>query len=159
MEIKINKKFFICTSIVVLLCFASFCAGRFIRFRGVSGTSQQLVNGIVLEGEAIDRITDGLNLERGSIKSAADLGRAVEKGLEASRRSNEVGRICTDAIKQSIEDDKKFLEDLRGDVSEYFDSTDYALDVAIKRAELYESIVSTYEQAYRNNGENSEESK
>lgn len=156
MEIK--KSHIITFAIVLILCIASFCAGRFIRFRGVSGTSQQLIDGIVLEREAIDRITDGLNLERGSIKSAAELGRAVKDGLETSRRSNEIGRICADAIKQSIEDDKKFIENLRGDVSEYFDTTDYALDLAIERAELYESIISTYNQAYRDNGEDTEKS-
>lgn len=159
MEIKIDKKFFIKLGCIVLFGFTCFCAGRFIRFRGVSGTSEQLVSGIVLEREAIDRITDGLNLERGAIKSAADLGRAVEDGLEEARRSNEVGRVCTDAIIKSIEDDKKFIEDLRGDVSEYFDATDYAIDLAIERAELYESIISAYEQANRNNRENTEESK
>jgi predicted RNase H-like nuclease (RuvC/YqgF family) len=36
MEIKINKNFFIKFGIVVTLCFASFCAGRLIRLRGVS---------------------------------------------------------------------------------------------------------------------------
>lgn len=36
MEIKIDKKFFIKLCIVAILCFASFCAGRFIRFRGAS---------------------------------------------------------------------------------------------------------------------------
>ena len=36
MEIKIDKKFFIKFCIVAILCFASFCAGRFIRFRGAS---------------------------------------------------------------------------------------------------------------------------
>lgn len=36
MEIKIDKRFFIKFCIVAILCFASFCAGRFIRFRGAS---------------------------------------------------------------------------------------------------------------------------
>ena len=36
MEIKIDKKFFIKLCIVVILCFASFCAGRFSRLRGAS---------------------------------------------------------------------------------------------------------------------------
>ena len=107
---------------------------------------------------AIDRITDGLNLERGSIKSAAELGQAVADGLETSRRSNEVARVCTNAIIRSIEDDQKFLENLRADVSGYFDATDYALKLAIERAELYESIISTYNEANRNSGENSEKS-
>ena len=36
MEIKIDKKFFISIGIVIVLCFASFCAGRFFRIRGAS---------------------------------------------------------------------------------------------------------------------------
>lgn len=36
MEIKIDKRFFIKLCIVVILCFASFCAGRFSKLRGAS---------------------------------------------------------------------------------------------------------------------------
>ena len=154
MEIKIDKKFFIKLSIVAILCFASFCAGRFIRFRGVSGTSEQLVDGVILSREAADKLADELNLGGSALKSANGYEQAILEGIGTLRRSSEVGQLCTDAIKQSIESDEKFNEELRRNVSGYFDAADFAIELAIQRAELYESIVRTYEQTQSNNGEN-----
>lgn len=154
MEIKVDKKFFIKLSIVAILCFASFCAGRFIRFRGVSGTSEQLVDGVILSREAADKLADELNLGGSALKSANGYEQAILEGIGTLRRSSEVGQLCTDAIKQSIESDEKFNEELRRNVSGYFDAADFAIELAIQRAELYESIVRTYEQTQSNNGEN-----
>lgn len=154
MEIKINKKFFIKLGIVAILCFASFCAGRLIRFRGVSGTSEQLVNGVVLSRETADKLADELNIGGSALKSANGYEQAILEGIGTLRRSSEVGQLCTDAIKQSIESDEKFNEELRRNVSGYFDAADFAIELAIQRAELYESIVRTYEQTQSDNGEN-----
>ena len=154
MEIKIDKKFFIKLSIVAILCFASFCAGRLIRFRGVSGTSEQLVDGVILSRETADKLIDELNLGGSALKSANGYEQAILEGIGTLRRSSEVGQLCTDAIKQSIESDEKFNEELRRNVSGYFDAADFAIELAIQRAELYESIVRTYEQTQSNNGEN-----
>ena len=154
MEIKIDKKVFIKLSIVAILCFASFCAGRFIRFRGVSGTSEQLVDGVILGRETADKLADELNLGGSALKSANEYEQAILEGIGTLRRSSEVGQLCTDAIKQSIESDEKFNEELRRNVSGYFDAADFAIELAIQRAELYESIVRTYEQTQSNNGEN-----
>lgn len=153
-EIKIDKKFFIKLGIVAILCFASFCAGRLIRFRGVSGTSEQLVDGVVLSRETADKLIDELNLGGSALKSANGYEQAILEGIGTLRRSSEVGQLCTDAIKQSIESDEKFNEELRRNVSGYFDAADFAIELAIQRAELYESIVRTYEQTQSNNGEN-----
>lgn len=154
MEIKIDKKFFIKLGIVAILCFASFCAGRLIRFRGVSGTSEQLVDGVVLSRETADKLADELNLGGSALKSANGYEQAILEGIGTLRRSSEVGQLCTDAIKQSIESDEKFNEELCRNVSGYFDAADFAIELAIQRAELYESIVRTYEQTQSNNGEN-----
>lgn len=154
MEIKIDKKFFIKLGIVAILCFASFCAGRLIKFRGVSGTSEQLVDGVVLSRETADKLADELNLGGSALKSANGYEQAILEGIGTLRRSSEVGQLCTDAIKQSIESDEKFNEELRRNVSGYFDAADFAIELAIQRAELYESIVRTYEQTQSNNGEN-----
>ena len=154
MEIKIDKKFFIKLGIVAILCFASFCAGRLIRFRGVSGTSEQLVDGVVLSRETADKLADELNLGGSALKSANGYEQAILEGIGTLRRSSEVGQLCADAIKQSIESDEKFNEELRRNVSGYFDAADFAIELAIQRAELYESIVRTYEQTQSNNGEN-----
>lgn len=142
---------------VIILCVSSFCAGRFIRFKRISGTSQQLVDGIILERETIDRIADELNIESNSIKSAAQLGRAIEDGIRTIREANEVGQVCTNAIVRSIEDDRELIESLHGSVSGYLSATDYALNVAIKRAEFYERIISAYDEATRNSREDTEE--
>ena len=159
MEIKIDKKFFIKLGIVAILCFASFCAGRLIRFRGVSGTSEQLVDGVVLSRETADKLIDELNLGGSALKSANGYEQAILEGIGTLRRSSEVGQLCTDAIKQSIESDEKFNEELRRNVSGYFDATDYAIDISINRSELYESIIRSYEQAKSDNGKNNKKSK
>ena len=153
-EIKIDKKFFIKLGIIAILCFASFCTGRFLRFRGVSGTSEQLVDGVILSRETADKLIDELNLGGSALKSANGYEQAILEGIGTLRRSSEVGQLCTDAIKQSIESDEKFNEELRRNVSGYFDAADFAVELAIQRAELYESIVRTYEQTQPNNREN-----
>lgn len=158
MEIKVDKKFFIKLGIVAILCFASFCAGRFIRFRGVSGTSEQLVEGVILSRETADKLIDELNLGGSALKSANGYEQAILEGIGTLRRASEVGQLCTDAIKQSIESDEKFNEELRRNVSGYFDAADFAIELAIQRAELYESIVRTYEQTQPDNRENNKES-
>ena len=158
MEIKIDKKFFIKLGIIVILCFASFCAGRFIRFRRVSGTSDELISGIVLTRDEVDKIADAIGISRNSIKSAADLGRAVENGFNSLREGNELGLLCVNEIKRSIEDDKKFNANLQQTYTDYIDTTTAALDMAINRAELYERIISAYEQADGDSTKNSKKS-
>ena len=159
MEIKIDKKFFIKLGYIVVFGFACFCAGRFLRFRGVSGTSEQLVDGVVLSRETADKLADELNFGGSALKSANGYEQALLEGIGTLRRSSEVGQLCTDAIKQSIESDEKFNEELRRNVSGYFDAADFAVELAIQRAELYESIVRTYEQTQPDNRENNKESK
>lgn len=158
MEIKIDKKFFIKLGIVIILCFASFCAGRFIRFRGVSGTSEQLVDGVILSRETADKLANELNIGGSALKSGVGYEQAILEGVGTLRRSSEVGQLCTDAIKQSIESDEKFNEELRRNVSGYFDAADYAIDISIKRSELYESIIRAYEQTQSDNRENNKKS-
>jgi hypothetical protein len=158
-EIKIDKKFFIKLGCVILFGVACFCAGQFCRFRGVSGTSDQLVDGVVLSRETTDKLFDELNLGGVSLKSGVGYEQAILEGVGTLRKSSEVGRICTDAIEQSIKSDEKFNEELRRNVSGYFDAADYAIDISINHAELYESIIRSYEQAKSNNGENNKESK
>lgn len=158
MEIKIDKKFFIKLGCIILFGIACFCAGQFCRFGRVSGTSSQLVDGVVLSRETTDKLTNELNLGGVSLKSGIGYEQALLEGVGTLRKSSEVGRICTDAIEQSIKSDEKFNEELRRNVSGYFDAADYAIDISINHAELYESIIRSYEQAKSNNGENNKES-
>ena len=159
MEIKIDKKFFIKFGCITLFGIACFCAGRFIRFKGVSGSSEQLVDGVVLSRETADKLANELNLGGVSLKSGIGYEQALLEGVGTLRKSSEVGRICTDVIEQSIKSDEKFNEELRRNVSGYFDATDYAIDISINRSELYESIIRSYEQAKSDNGKNNKKSK
>lgn len=160
MEIKIDKKFFIkfgCLIVFGVTCFLA--GGIFFRSRGVSGTGEQLVDGVVLSRETTDKLANELNLGGVSLKSGIGYEQALLEGVGTLRKSSEVGRICTDAIEQSIKSDEEFNEKLRRNVSGYFDAADYAIDISINHAELYESIIRSYEQAKSNNGEDNKESK
>ena len=158
MEITNFKKNIIVCSIFIVICISCFFAGRFIRFKRVSGTSDELISGIVLTRSEIDKIANAIGIAGNSIKTADDLGRAVENGFDNLRKGNELGILCINEIERSIEDDKKFTSNLQQTYSNYFDSATAAIDVAIERAELYERIISSYEQANRDYPENSKKS-
>lgn len=156
MEVKITiKKTLIAIGIVVALCVASFCAGRFIRFGRISGASQQLIDGIVLTGDQLSQITDELNLEKGAISSAEELGQAIRRGVNTAGSGTELGRVCIDAIEQSIKSDQEFSRNLSEIEDKHYSAVDRALELAIRRAELYESIISTYNETVGNNGKDS----
>lgn len=142
--------------IVIFIC--GICTDEYIRFRRVSGASDQLVDGVILSRETRDKLANELNLGGVSLKSGIGYDQALLEGVGTLRKSSEVGRVCANAIEQSIESDEKFNEELRRNVSGYFDAADYAIDISIKHAELYESIIRSYEQAKSDNGENNKES-
>lgn len=158
-EFKISKKHIIACCIVIVLCIGSFCAGRYIRFGRITGTSQQLIDGIVLSRETADQLANELNIARASLKSSENYGRTILEGIGELRKASEVGRLCSDAIKFSIERDAENNENLLQARGDYFESVDYAIELAAQRAELYEQIVRTYEQAISDNGKNSYQSK
>lgn len=60
MEIKIDKKFFITLGIALCLCVASFCAGRFFRYRAVEHAAEQRIDNIKSELERIKSERDEL---------------------------------------------------------------------------------------------------
>ena len=142
--------------IVIFIC--GICTDEYIRFRRASGASNQLVDGVVLSRETRDKLANELNLGGVSLKSGIGYDQALLEGVGTLRKSSEVGRVCTNAIEQSIESDEKFNEELRRNVSGYFDAADYAIDISIKHAELYESIIRSYEKNKSDNGENNKES-
>lgn len=154
-EFKISKKLIIACCITIVLCIGSFCAGRYIRFGRISGTSQQLIDGIVLSRETADQLANELNITRASLKSSENYGQTILEGIGELRKASEVGRLCSDAIKFSIERDAENNENLLQARGDYFESVDYAIELAAQRAELYESIVRTYEQAVSDNGKDS----
>lgn len=154
-EFKISKKLIITCCVTIVLCIGSFCAGRYIRFGRISGTSQQLIDGIVLSRETADKLANELNIAGASLKSSENYGQTILEGIGELRKASEVGRLCSDAIKLSIERDAENNENLLQARGDYFESVDYAIELAAQRAELYEQIVRTYEQAVSDNGKNS----
>ena len=138
MEIKINKKFFIKFGCITLFGIACFCAGRFIRFKGVSGSSEQLVSGIVLEGDTANTILDELGIARPAGQSASDTGYAVLRGIQELSKSNDAGQKCINLLKSEIAFDLEIYEKYK---SADLSNIDKELDIAVEQALRYEQLL------------------
>ena len=154
MEIKITKKHII-QLIIVILCFvAGFCLGRFLRIGRISGTSEQLITGIVLERNRASEILDRLGIAKSAIKSADDYGRLLAEGIEQLQRSNEVGRVCIDEVIKSIESSEQLTKDFHAAYSNLFGTTEYAFGLAILKSEEYERIIESFREITNNSSQN-----
>ena len=138
MEIKIDKKFFIKFGCITLFGIACFCAGRFIRFKGVSGSSEQLVSGIVLEGDTANTILDELGIARPAEQSANDTGYAVLRGIQELSKSNDAGQKCINLLKSEIAFDLEIYEKYK---SADLSNIDKELDIAVEQALRYEQLL------------------
>ena len=138
MEIKIDKKFFIKFGCITLFGIACFCAGRFIRFKGVSGSSEQLVSGIVLEGNTANTILDELGIARPAEQSASDTGYAVLRGIQELSKSNDAGQKCINLLKSEIAFDLEIYEKYK---SADLSNIDKELDIAVEQALRYEQLL------------------
>lgn len=154
MEIKIDKKFFIKLGVIIILCFACFCAGRYTRFKGVSGTGKQLVSGIILSRDTVDTISNNLYIADAATKSADELGRAIINGIRELQRNNEITKLLTNEIIGSIENNKKITTEVESTYTDISESTEFAIDLAVKRAEEYERLIDTLQQIVGDNTEN-----
>ena len=154
MEIKIDKKFFIKFGIIIILCFACFCAGRYTRFKRVSGTGEQLVSGIILSRDTVDTISNNLYIADAATKSADELGRAIINGIRELQRNNEITKLLTNEIIGSIENNKKITTEVESTYTDISESTEFAIDLAVKRAEEYERLIYTLQQIVGDNTEN-----
>lgn len=139
------KKLLIGIGIIVLLCGASFCAGRFVRFRGASADSERLIEGIILSRDTANSILDRLGIAESALKSSAEYERVITEGLEQLQRTNEVGRLLTDEVVRTIEVNQRLTEELNRAHSELSDTTLDALELAARRAEEYERIIEAFE--------------
>lgn len=157
-EIKINKKVIITFIIAFALCISCFLAGRFIRLERISGIGEQLIDGIELERDTTNQILDELNIERNLIESEVDIGSVIIDSIRETRSANQLGTICIDAIRESIARDIEFNKNLQATGDGFYDAAEHALNLAIERADLYERIISTYEQANRDFGKDNKES-
>ena len=158
MEIKIDKKLFIKLSCIALFGFACFCTGRFTRFKGISGSSEQLVSGIVLEGNTADTILDELGIARPAGQSASDTGYAVLRGIQELSKSNDTARFCISEIEREIEYTQQNAEIIKQSFDGVSDSIEYGWRLAENQSLAYERIIDTLQQFNKDSGENDEES-
>lgn len=158
MEIKITKTIFIYICVSLIFCIGSFFAGRFIRFGRISGTSEQLIDGIIQAGNDTDKIIDQLVIAGASAESAANYGQIISGIVEELRAENEKLGVSTDAAIRAIESNKRISEIIQSANASLSSTTDNALEIAIKRAEDYERLITTLQEALRDTTENNPKS-
>lgn len=158
MEIKIDKNFFIKLGCIALFGIACFCAGRFIRFKGVSGSSEQLVSGIVLEGNTANTILDELGIARPAGQSASDTGYAVLRGIQELGKSNDAARLCINEIEREVEHTQQNAEIIKQSFNGVSDAIEYGWRIAEEQARAYERIVDTLQQFNKDSRKDDKES-
>ena len=146
MQINITKKTFIGIGIVLLMCIASFLAGRFIRFGGVSGTSQELVDGIILERDTANKLLDELGIARPAGQSATDTGYAVLRGVQELSKSNDAARLCISEIEREVDLTQQNAEIIKQSFDGVSDTIEYGWRIAEEQAAAYERIIETLQQ-------------
>ena len=158
MEIKIDKKFFIKLGCIALFGVTCFCAGRFIRFKGVSGSGEQLVSGIVLEGNTANTILDELGIARPAGQSASDTGYAVLRGIQELSKSNDTAKLCISEIEREIEHTQQNAEIIKQSFDGVSDAIEYGWRIAEEQARAYERIVDTLQQFNNDSSKDDKES-
>lgn len=153
-EIKNIKDQFINCCFVLCLCIVSFCTGKFIRFERISGTSEQLISGIVQAGDNTDQIVNELIIAGASTESANRYGTIISGIIKELRDENEQLGISTDEAIRAIESNKRVTELVKSASSNLHETTGTALELAIKRAEDYERLIESLQEALRNTAEN-----
>lgn len=153
-EIKITKSTIITFCICVVLCISSFCIGRYIRVGRISGTSEQLISGIVQAGDDTDKIINELTLAGASAESAANYGRIIAGVIEELRNVNEEFSVSTNEAIRAVESNKRITEIVKSASSSLSNTTGNALEDAIERAENYERLIESLQEALRNSTEN-----
>ena len=154
MEIKINKNFFIKFSIIIILCFTSFCFGRYSRLSGISGVHRELEQRIILAGDTADTILDELSITRPAGQSAADTGYAILRGIQELSKSNETARVCINEIKREVELTEQNAEIIKQSFDGVSDAIDYGWQIAENQANAYERIIGTLQQFDNNSSKN-----
>ena len=158
MEIKIDKKFFIKLGCILVFGISCFCAGCFIRFRGISGTGDKLESGIVLERDTADKLLDELGIARPAGQSATDTGYAILRGVQELGKSNDAAQLCISEIEREVELTQQNTEIIKQSFDGVSDAIDYGWRVAENQALAYERIVETLQRFDSDTSENDEES-
>ena len=158
MEIKVDKKFFIKLGCIALFGIACFFAGRFTRLKRVSGASEQLESGIILERDTANTILDELGIARPAGQSASDAGYAVLRGIQELSKSNDTARLCISEIEREVEytqQNAKIIEQSFNGVS---DAVDYGWRITEEQVAAYERIIDTLQQFNNNSSKDDKES-
>ena len=158
MEIKIDKKFFIKLGCIALFGFACFCTGRFTRFKGISGSGEQLVSGVILEGNTANTILDELGIARPTGQSASDTGYAILRGIQELGKSNDAARLCISEIEREVEHTQQNAEIIKQSFNGVSDAIEYGWRIAEEQALAYERIVDTLQQFNSDSSKDDEES-
>ena len=158
MEIKIDKMFFSKLGCIALFGFACFCTGRFTRFKGISGSGEQLVSGIILEGNTANTILDELGIARPAGQSASDTGYAILKGIQELGKSKDAARLCISEIEREIEHTQQNTEIIKQSFNGVSDAIEYGWRIAEEQALAYERIVDTLQQFNSDSSKDDEES-
>lgn len=156
MEIKITKSTIITFCVCIVLCITSFCIGRYVRFGRISGSSEQLISGIVQAGNDTDKIINELTIAGASAESAVKYGTIISRIVEELRESYEKQGISTDEAIRAIESNQRITEIVKSASSSLSDTTGNALEDAIKRAEDYERLIESLQEVIRNTSENNQ---
>ena len=131
---------------VVLIFVLGFCTGRFIRFKQISGSSEQLISGIILERDTTDRILDELSITRTTGSSATDTEQAILRGIQELSKSNETIKLCISKIEREIELTQQNTQIIKQSFESVSDAIDYGWRIAENQAIAYERIVDTLQQ-------------
>lgn len=158
MEIKIDKKFFIKLGCIALFGITCFCTGRFTRFKGISGSGEQLVSGVILEGNTANTILDELGIARPTGQSASDTGYAILRGIQELSKSNDTARLCISEIEREVEHTQQNAEIIKQSFNGVSDAIEYGWRIAEEQALAYERIVDTLQQFNSDSSKDDEES-
>lgn len=158
MQINIDKKFFIKLGCLIVFGVACFLAGRFIRFGGVSGASEQLVSGIVLERDTANKLLDELGIARPAGQSATDTGYAVLRGVQELSKSNDAARLCISEIEREVDLTQQNAEIIKQSFDGVSDAIEYGWRITEEQAAAYERIIETLQQFDKDSGEDDKES-
>ena len=131
---------------IVLIFVLGFCTGRFIRFKKISGSSEQLISGIILERDTTDRILDELSIARTTGSSRADTEQAILRGIQELSKSNETIKLCISKIEREIELTQQNTQIIKQSFESVSDAIDYGWRIAEEQAVAYERIVDTLQQ-------------
>lgn len=142
----------------VLIFVLGFCTGRFIRFKQISGSSEQLISGIILERDTTDRILDELSITRTTGSSAADTEQAILRGIQELSKSNDTAKLCIGEIEREIEHTQQNAEIIKQSFDGVSDAIEYGWRIAEEQARAYERIVDTLQQFNNDSSKDDKES-